>query len=98
MVSASRIMPSRCGFIGAFSEVVLLYFDWEKKAYTRIPVTEQVEVAALLGDVAQAPSGEPAPVLGACAARLCVLAADVGRARRPLAVPPKPVGTPRQRP
>jgi uncharacterized protein len=38
--------------IGAFSDVVLGYFDWEKKEYTRIPVREQVEVLSLLGDVA----------------------------------------------
>jgi uncharacterized protein len=46
--------------IGAFSDVTLLYFDWAKKDYTKIPVPEQVEVASLIGDVAQGPSGEPA--------------------------------------
>ena len=38
--------------IGAFSEATLGYFDWEKKDYERIPVKEQVEVLALVGDVA----------------------------------------------
>jgi len=38
--------------IGAFSEAVLGYFDWEKKDYERIPVKEQVEVLALVGDIA----------------------------------------------
>jgi len=38
--------------IGAFSEVTLGYFDPARKAYRRIPVTEQVEVLALIGDVA----------------------------------------------
>jgi len=38
--------------IGAFSQAVLGYFDWQAKQYTRIPVDEQVEVVALLGDVA----------------------------------------------
>jgi predicted DNA-binding protein with PD1-like motif len=38
--------------IGAFSEAVLGYFDWEKKDYERIAVTEQVEVLALVGDIA----------------------------------------------
>lgn len=38
--------------IGAFSEATLAYFDWEKKAYERIPVQEQVEVLALVGDIA----------------------------------------------
>ena len=38
--------------IGAFSEATLAYFAWEKKAYERIPVQEQVEVLALVGDIA----------------------------------------------
>jgi hypothetical protein len=45
---------SASGFtaIGAFSEAMLGYFDWEKKEYERIPVHEQTEVLALLGDIA----------------------------------------------
>jgi predicted DNA-binding protein with PD1-like motif len=46
--------------IGALSDVVLMYFDWPEKDYLRIPVREQVEVASLIGDVAQAASGDPA--------------------------------------
>jgi uncharacterized protein len=46
--------------IGAFSDVVLQYFDWDKKAYRNVPVREQVEVASLNGDIAQAPAGGPA--------------------------------------
>ncbi len=38
--------------IGAFREALLGYFDWEKKEYEKIPVREQVEVLALVGDVA----------------------------------------------
>lgn len=38
--------------IGAFSEALLGYFDWERKDYDRIPVQEQVEVLALVGDIA----------------------------------------------
>lgn len=38
--------------IGALSEVVLGYFDWEKKEYLRNPIREQVEVVSLIGDVA----------------------------------------------
>ncbi|HYY32179.1 MAG TPA: PPC domain-containing DNA-binding protein [Gaiellaceae bacterium] len=45
--------------IGAFSDVVLGYFDWQKKDYEPIHVDEQVEVVALLGDVA-VQDGEPA--------------------------------------
>src|SRR5918996_3723927 len=37
--------------IGAFSEAMLGYFAWEKKDYERIPVNEQVEVLALVGDI-----------------------------------------------
>lgn len=45
--------------IGAFSDAVLGYFDWERKEYRRIPVEEQVEVLTLAGDVATK-DGEPA--------------------------------------
>ena len=45
--------------IGALSDAVLLYFDWEKKDYQKIPVREQVEVASLIGDVADGPDGKP---------------------------------------
>jgi uncharacterized protein len=38
--------------IGAFSEVTLAYFDWEKKDYVEHPLDEQVEVLTLAGDVA----------------------------------------------
>ena len=46
--------------IGAFSDAVLAYFDWETKAYAKIPVNEQVEVASMLGDVALDPEGNVA--------------------------------------
>ena len=59
-VTEERIFTAQMTAIGAFSDLVLLYFDWQKKDYLRIPVREQVEVASLLGDVAQTPSGEPA--------------------------------------
>ena len=48
--------------IGAFSDAVITYFDWEKKEYLPIPVKEQVEVASLLGDIATDANG--GPVLG----------------------------------
>jgi len=38
--------------IGAFSEALLGFFDWEKKDYEHIPVSEQTEVLALVGDIA----------------------------------------------
>ena len=46
--------------IGAFSDAVLGFFEWETKNYRKIPVKEQVEVVSLLGDVALAPDGKPA--------------------------------------
>lgn len=46
------LSASQLSAIGAFSSVVLGYFDWDRKEYRRIPIDEQVEVVALLGDVA----------------------------------------------
>jgi predicted DNA-binding protein with PD1-like motif len=37
--------------IGAFSDAVLAYFDWEQRDYVEIPIREQVEVLSLAGDV-----------------------------------------------
>jgi predicted DNA-binding protein with PD1-like motif len=45
--------------IGAFQDVTLGYFDWEKKDYRKIPVHEQVEVVSLVGDIAEGDEGEP---------------------------------------
>ena len=59
-VKARRIAAAQITAIGAFRSVVLKYFDWESKKYLSIGVDEQVEVASLIGDVALAPSGEPA--------------------------------------
>ena len=58
-VGAERIHAAQLTAIGALSDVVLMYFDAEKKDYLRIPVREQVEVASLIGDVAQSPTGDP---------------------------------------
>jgi len=38
--------------IGAFREVVLGYFDRDRKEYKKIPLREQVEVLSLIGDIA----------------------------------------------
>lgn len=43
--------------LGAFSDVVLGYFDWEKKDYEKIRIDEQVEVVSFVGDVALADDG-----------------------------------------
>ena len=53
-----RIHAARFTAIGAFSEAVVGYFDWQKKDYERIPVREQVEALALVGDIALA-DGKP---------------------------------------
>lgn len=46
--------------VGAFRDVVLGYFDVHKKAYTDIPVEEQVEVLSLVGNIGiEAESEEP---------------------------------------
>jgi len=37
--------------IGALSDAVLGFFDWQSKQYRRNPVAEQVEVVSLVGDV-----------------------------------------------
>jgi predicted DNA-binding protein with PD1-like motif len=44
--------------LGAFSDAVLGYFDWQKKDYDRIRIAEQVEVLNLTGNIALA-DGEP---------------------------------------
>ena len=44
--------------IGAFRRAALGYFDWETKAYDKIPVEEQAEVVSLMGDIATK-EGEP---------------------------------------
>ena len=47
-----NLTAARFTAIGAFSDVVLGFFEWEKKDYERIALDEQVEVLALVGDVA----------------------------------------------
>jgi uncharacterized protein len=49
---AHQVAAAHFTAIGAFKEVTLGYFDWEKKDYVKIPVHEQVEVLSLIGDVA----------------------------------------------
>ena len=44
--------------IGAFSDAVVAYFDWERKDYVKIPIREQVEVLVLSGDVSDEESGK----------------------------------------
>jgi predicted DNA-binding protein with PD1-like motif len=51
--SREHLAAARFTAIGALSDAVLGYFDWETRDYARIPVQEQVEVLALVGDVAK---------------------------------------------
>ena len=59
-IARENIHAAQMTAIGALSHVVLNYFDWERKAYHNIPVSDQVEVASLIGDVADGPDGKPA--------------------------------------
>lgn len=47
-----NLTASRLTAIGAFQRATLGYFNWERKAYERIAVDEQVEVLSLVGDIA----------------------------------------------
>jgi Predicted DNA-binding protein with PD1-like DNA-binding motif len=49
---AQQLSAARFTALGEFCEAKLGYFDWETKAYERIPLRGQVEVLALVGDVA----------------------------------------------
>lgn len=46
-----RIHAAHFTGIGAFEQVALGYFNWERKDYDRIDLTEQVEVLSFLGDI-----------------------------------------------
>src|SRR5438552_1291668 len=47
----NELAASHFTAIGAFSDVTLGYFDWEKKGYKKIPLQEQVEVLSLVGNI-----------------------------------------------
>ena len=55
-----NIAAAQITAIGAFSDAVLGFFDWNTKDYRKIPVQEQVEVVSFIGDVALGPDGKPA--------------------------------------
>lgn len=46
-----QLRASQFTAIGAFSRVVVAYFDWTSKAYRNVTIDEQVEVLSLIGDV-----------------------------------------------
>lgn len=49
---AQRLRGSHFTAIGAFSRVVVAYFDWTRKTYRHVRIDEQVEVLSLAGDIA----------------------------------------------
>ena len=59
LVNEMHLNAAQFTAIGAFSDAVLGYFDWQTKQYSRNRVDEQVEVASLTGDVASGPDGKP---------------------------------------
>ena len=52
-----KLSAAQLTAIGAFSDAVLGYFDWDQKEYRRNPVGEQTEVASFIGDIALAKDG-----------------------------------------
>jgi predicted DNA-binding protein with PD1-like motif len=54
---AQGLRAAHFSAIGAFSGATLGYFNWQEKAYDKVPVREQVEVLSLLGDIALKGSG-----------------------------------------
>ena len=58
-IAREAVTAAQLTAIGALSDLVLMYFDWDQKEYLRIPVREQVEVASMIGDVAEGPDGKP---------------------------------------
>ncbi|HVT29719.1 MAG TPA: PPC domain-containing DNA-binding protein [Lacipirellulaceae bacterium] len=45
------LLASSFTAIGAFRNVTLGYFNWETKQYDKIPIDDQVEVLALIGNI-----------------------------------------------
>jgi uncharacterized protein len=60
VAARERLTATQVSAIGALSDAVLGYFDWEAKRYERIPVREQVEVVSMLGDIGLGERDEPA--------------------------------------
>lgn len=53
------VTAARFTAIGAFRDVTLGWFDWQRKEYREIEIEDQVEVLTLAGDVAEN-KGKPA--------------------------------------
>lgn len=53
------IGAARFTAVGAFRRATLAYYSWQSRDYSEIPVDQQVEVTALIGDIG-VNEGEPA--------------------------------------
>jgi predicted DNA-binding protein with PD1-like motif len=53
------ISAAQVSAIGAFSTATLAFWDKHARKYLEIPVTEQVEVLSMLGDVSVTADGKP---------------------------------------
>jgi predicted DNA-binding protein with PD1-like motif len=53
-----QVLAARITAVGAFAEAEVGWFDRDARDYRRVPVSEQVEVLSLLGDVAEQ-NGKP---------------------------------------
>ena len=51
--NTNRLADAQVTAIGAFSEVMLGYFDRQSRTYKKIPLKEQVEVLCLSGNILQ---------------------------------------------
>ena len=51
--NTNRFADAHLSGIGAFSEVLLGFFDPQKKEYQKIPIHEQVEVLSFAGNIVQ---------------------------------------------
>lgn len=56
---SERLSAAQITALGAFERAELYFFEWETKEYLPIPVDEQTEVAALVGDIALDAKGLP---------------------------------------
>lgn len=52
-----KLSGSHFTALGAFSELVVAYFDWTTKKYRNIPIPEQVEVLSLVGNIGRMDDG-----------------------------------------
>jgi predicted DNA-binding protein with PD1-like motif len=57
-VEQEKLRSGQFTAIGGFRSALLGYFDWERKDYRHSPVSEQVEVASFIGDLATGPDGK----------------------------------------